>query len=424
MNQTQNFLKLYLPFLLSFICGRLVLQTDLFMISRLGANAIAAHAVPMRIMFLDVILAFSLSPVISVLVASQKNPDDIKNKISLSIQMAIILSILTTVICLFIYPIIAKFSIHDLQVLDYANQAIFWLTLSIPTRLVQFAGSMALHGLSRGSFVIKISIIEIITNLVGNILFMNILNLGFKGSYISTLASSLIVCSITMYALRNYIHFKLFFKFSKEHLIFLKNLTAEFGRILSERVVAYFTLISFTFNSLAGAGLVAFSVAFEIYNLLTVPLIALMRASAIYWSQEGHTGMKELIQNQFTKSLLKWSMILSTIVSLLWVLFSSKLTSLYGINSNILIWWNTFVVFFALTIPTKTINLLLKGAHQSFKNLKHSFYADLFSHWAVLLPILFLGYLTHNPFYYGLSFLVSEVASLMFLGIYSFKVNG
>jgi Na+-driven multidrug efflux pump len=149
-----------------------------------------------------------------------------------------------------------------------------------------------------------------------------------------------------------------------------------------------------------------------------------MRASAIYWSQEGHTGMKELIQNQFTKSLLKWSMILSTIVSLLWVLFSSKLTSLYGINSNILIWWNTFVVFFALTIPTKTINLLLKGAHQSFKNLKHSFYADLFSHWAVLLPILFLGYLTHNPFYYGLSFLVSEVASLMFLGIYSFKVNG
>lgn len=56
------FFDKYYPILGSFITGVIITQTNLMMITPLGERASAAFIVPIKIMFLDPIVAFALAP--------------------------------------------------------------------------------------------------------------------------------------------------------------------------------------------------------------------------------------------------------------------------------------------------------------------------------------------------------------------------
>lgn len=66
------FASAYGVMLFSFIASRLLLQTDLFMLSALGPDATAAFAIPVRVMFIDIIFAMALGPVVLVAIGKEK----------------------------------------------------------------------------------------------------------------------------------------------------------------------------------------------------------------------------------------------------------------------------------------------------------------------------------------------------------------
>lgn len=65
------FWKAYFAVFLSFVTSRLLLQTDILMLTPLGLEATAAFAVPGRLMVIDAIIAFALGPVISVAISRE-----------------------------------------------------------------------------------------------------------------------------------------------------------------------------------------------------------------------------------------------------------------------------------------------------------------------------------------------------------------
>ena len=167
-NIYKKFYKVYLAILLSFMTSRLLFQTDILMVSPLGAIATAAFAVPGKIMIIDTIVAMGLGPVISVSVSREKNLIN-KNKIITSaLGFTFFISILLMIIGFIIYPILNNIFIVNNEIRDFSKSAIFWMTLSIPIRMLNFVSSMCLFASGKSKSVSYIYFFTLSLNLFLN----------------------------------------------------------------------------------------------------------------------------------------------------------------------------------------------------------------------------------------------------------------
>lgn len=416
MNQT-SFLKVFFPFLFSFLCGRLILQTDLLLISKMGQSATAAFGIPMRIMIIDMIVAFSLAPVISVLIASVNNLEMRKIEISRSIQITALLSLILTVLGLILYPYLLKLIVKDSEVYLLAQQSLFILTLAIPTRMIQFSATMALHAVGKGNRVIWITFSELLLNLCLDLFLVYKMNLGFKGVYIGTAICSVVSMLITLFQLRHDMNYLIFLKLDLNGLKkFLKHLSAEFGRLSSERLVAFSLLFAFTFGKQSEIRVGVFSIASECLFLGGIPSIAAMRAASIQLAPLKHLSIKESYKHLYP--IMKNGFVILLGCSVLLLYFGTNAgEKLYHLTDEAMLWWKPFIFSFAILLPVKWIENLQRGVLQSKKHYSVLTKLDFGTQWFCLLPLVSIGIYLNQPSIVWRSYVITEGLSLFLLTV-------
>lgn len=414
MMKEKSYLQIFWPFLLSFSCGRIVLQTDLFMVSRLGSDAIAAFGVPMRVMLLDIIAAFALAPVVSVWVSGASSREVRKERVEGGLQLGLLVGLICLVLGLFCYPQFLKLLSLQESVKGLAQQAVFWLTLAIPTRLLQFTGSMILHGAGLGHRVIRVSLIEICLNLFFNYLFIFHLNRGFQGSYESTLLCSFLSCTQTLFILKQEFGLQGLFRLNSHVTSFLPKVFTEALRLVSEKGAGFVLLWLFTAPFSNPAVLPAFSVASEVLFFLTVPFVASMRASAIVLARWENLSLSHLFK-KFKNILL--TMTLGALLGAFLIFFFSRWigASFYALQGESLHWWYVFCLFLALMLPVKVFDSFQRAIFQSKQKLKFITKVDLVLQWLVLVPIVALGVYQQSPHFVWAAYLIVEIGSLIVL---------
>lgn len=407
----------FYPFLISFMISRLLLQTDLVMVSRLGEAATAAFALPVRVMFLDIVVAFAFAPVISVMVGGARDESEKSMIIRSALVIAAISGVLITAAGLALYPWILSLVTPDRAVLLLGKQAVFWLTIAITPRLVQFAASMAIHGDGKGRFVVPMNATLFVLNAIFDWLFIFHLGMGFAGSYIGTLICSFLGMVWSLWLLRRHLRGGVTHLQSKKWVsAFLSGSTAEFGRLISERGAALAVLYVFAQGESTTPRLGAFAAASELQNLLFMPGIAAMRATAVVAAPLAASSKKELYRS-LSSVAAAGLLVAFSLGALAMATSSVSGHALYGLSEEGMRWWRPFCALLCIWLPLKFVDCLQRGVWQANKQLWNLFAADAGSAWLIMLPLLVLAMRHAEPWAVWGAVFAGDCAAATFLYI-------
>jgi Na+-driven multidrug efflux pump len=381
------FIAAFTPFLISFASGRIIAQTDMIMVARFGEAATAAFSIPLRIMLLDMVVAFALAPVVSVMVGSARGEHERAATIGRAMTAGAVLAVLLTAAGLIVYPRIVSLVSNDPEIRSLATQATFWLTLAIPARLMQFTASMALHGSGRGRHLIPLNLAGVVLNALLNAALMFGAGHGFQGAYESTFACSYLTMAWSLYLLREPTRGRLFAPLPLgEAARMAARIAPEIGRLASERLHAFATL--WAFSAWAGLpGLSAFAVAGEFMFILFMPAIAAMRAAAVQLAPEADRPFPALLAS--VAPLARSAAALSFVVGAIAVVLAGPLgVGVYNLSPEAMAWWRSFVLLMCLWLPVRAADAFQRGVWQAQGRLGSIFAVDVLAQWLISIPLL------------------------------------
>lgn len=418
---TNLFHSIY-PFFLTFIVGRLVNQTDVIMASQISANAAAAFAIPVRISIIDMIVAFSLAPVISVLVAEKTESKERTRIVQMCLTITFYLSLILTALGLLIYPLFVKMLVPNQEIAQLATSAVTWLTLSIPIRLCYFAISMAIHGSGNGKYLPIVGIFNLALNIVLNYLFIYPLNFGFAGIYIATFITSIISLTYAGWVLQSKSKIPIrFVSLDKDWCInFFYKQFAEFSRVASERILSLVEVAIIA--SALGSALLSFSIGSEFLFLMYTPFLAVLRGTAIEITKCSFADFST--KYDAVKSLAKKGFIVLALFALaLLPLYKIIAEKGYNMPSSSLEWWKYIFIFGCLAIPLKWVDALQRASFQADKKLHELAKIDIVIDWCISIPILFTGIALESPLIAFSFFIITPTLKILAMHFKSLQMK-
>jgi Na+-driven multidrug efflux pump len=404
-----NFLATLGSLILSLVALRIMLQTDVLMLAPLGQNALAAFAVPSRIMFIDQIVAFGIGPIASVLIA-QSSKDDRPQIVRKLISSTLLVGLLTTAVCFLSYPPLLHYVVKDATVLELSKTAVFWMTASIAMRMLIFVSSMCLFAAGIRAPVIAMYALTVCANLVLNWVFIYAMGLGFSGAYLATTLVVVMELGWLLYAVKKYLTPSLFIRpdWSWIHSVIHK-IGAEWLRLLSWQAESMLTLALFIFFFVRPQQLAAIGIAAETSGLLMMPLIALMRTIAMEQSDpERQSHSFAAMLRQLARPLASITA-LYAIVGLVLALLAQEIgRQLYHLDGVALAWWRHFTYVYALALPIFVLSAVVRGwlqAKSAFFQLARS---DILASWLLFIPLISMGAYLENPLVFFAAFLLKD----------------
>ena len=390
-------LNTYFPLLIGFMLGKLISQTDLLMLARLGNDAVAAFAVPSRIMIFDMIVAFSLAPVVSVFVASEKNQKNKVNIIKNCISTSLIIGIILMLIGLVFYPAINKFIIVDKNIQSLSHSAIVLMTFAIPTRLTQFVLTMILHSLSSGKKIILIDSIILALNFALNYILMFYFEVGFVGCYISTFFCSLVSFAWMYFYLKSKLEVNSLLVIPQKSWLkeFLSKSSAEWLRLGLFQMVGVLTLYLINHVGSSESTLVAFSASAELHHFILIPMIAFMRAIGISSSGSSYETLTGRV-TELSSVLRNGALLLIPISIVLFWTAPFIGEKVYSLPKNSIESWNSYIYFVSGSLVLFYLNSVYRGVFQSLKLFSTLTKIEFVTKWIVYLPLVFFGLKTDN----------------------------
>ncbi len=419
-----DLLKILLPMLWSFLAAKIIVQTDVIMLAPLGTYALAAFAIPMRVMIIDIIAAFAIAPVIGVIISSAKTENKrhyiIKNAFSLSLYLSLIL----TGIGLVFYPQLVTHIINNFEIAFLAKNAIFWLTMAIPARLIQFVCTMIFFATKRGNYLLPIYLGSIIANGILDWLLIYFFKMGFSGSYLSTFFVSYLEVFYTLFLLRK--NFSILKIFQPPNMVWVKKLfsqiSSEFARLVSWQFLSFTILLLFSLKLVWVLPLSIYAVAMEFYVFLTIPLIAVMRAIAILLAK--YNKINGIHLYWALKKIAFIGFILTFMISILLILSGNYFgENIYHLNKGVLSLWKSFIWLTALGLPLYFLNSLQRGVWQSQQKYQVIFLLELFLSWPISIFTVYYGLVTRNYWVLWSGTLIIELLIALFLFYCRKKIN-
>lgn len=137
------------PMVVASVMGQAIAQTDLWVISTLGEQAVAAAAVPQRLLLLDSITAMAMGPVVGLSVAGAVSAHARRRAVQGGLVGATAAGLLIAAVGLAVLPFLVDTLVAAPAVRDHTRSALWWLLIATPVRLAQFVGAMALFALRR-----------------------------------------------------------------------------------------------------------------------------------------------------------------------------------------------------------------------------------------------------------------------------------
>lgn len=386
------------------------------MISPLGAEATAAFAVPGRLMIIDAIVAFALGPVVSVAVSRESQAQQKHAVIKSSLGFTFALSLFLVGVGLWVYPLAVDYFVIDSRTKNLASDAVFWLTLSIPIRLLVFITTMCLFACEQGRRVSIIYLITLMTNAILNWLLIYQFSFGFAGSYIATVIVSAIELTWLLWLMSRLINAWPFSRFQWQWLQkIIQQAGTEWGRLVSWQAEGVVILVLLASKIEWFPIFSAFGVISEFSALLLMPLIALMRTTAMQVAAAYPDGqLKEGWQNLKPICMLVCAI---TAVLGLTLVFLSRPLGLYAyhLEGERLLWWSAFILFYGLTLPMFAYNHLIRGCYQAYGKFARIAAIEIIMTWIIFIPLLWFALNQFAPFLFFSAYVVKEATVAIWL---------
>lgn len=408
---TVEFWKTFASFVASFIAMRLMAQTDLVMLAPLGHEALAAFAIPNRIMFLDSIVAFGIGPVASVLVS--RAPVDKRSEVAAQvISNTFFLSTIVALACLVIYPLVVERTVLEPSVAKLAKLGVLWLTVSIPVRMLVFVATMCLFAGGVRKPVIAVYVITVLANGLLNWLLIYKLGLGFQGSYMATGLVSCIELGWLLLALKRHMKADLLVMPSLAWIRDVyRKIGAEWVRLVSWQAEALIVVASLASMWPQQSALAAFGVSSELSALLVMPLMALMRTIAVYQNNPQYKSASLGRMVEQLRAPLGVILAVYVLVGVLIFSFSQVMASqVYHLSGASLHWWHRYAQVYLLAFPCFVVSATLRGWLQSEGAFANLAAIDMSLTFALFLPAILAGAYLSEPLLFFGAYLVKDVA--------------
>ena len=328
-------LKLILLFSIPILIGNVFQQlyhlADLFIVGRLlGENALAAVGASAPIFFMFLIIAFSFTGGLTAITAQRfgaKDYDSVRSSVTHSIRASLVLgAFLTLILFVILNPLLKVLNVPASIYKDSYN---FILILGSAMIIIIFSNLLFgfIRALGDSRTPLYFLVFTTIINIIFNLIFIKIFNLGVIGSALGTVFAIIISVLCCLIYIKKYIpilhiskqDWKYNKSFMKEHLNIAIPMSIQFS-ILSLSIM----IIQAVCNSFGEKIIVGFSIALRIEQLATQPLMAIGLAMATFVAQNYGAGKFSRIREGIKKSVLA-SFAISLIMSICVFIFGKKL---------------------------------------------------------------------------------------------------
>ncbi len=383
----QHFLSVFFPVLGSFVTSRLLVQTDIIMIAPLGPDAVAAYAVPQRVMIIDAIVAFALMPIVGIRVSRAQSNEDKRRAVQSALGLTSFIGVALAAIGWVLYPMLAALIVRDTQVLPLAHEAVHWMTASIPVRMLTAVATSCVFALGTTKCLKYLYMATVTLNAALNWLLIYRIGFGLAGSYASTTIVSALECLVVLGVVSRYTQSMPIGRFKMDWLRSVaKELGAEWFRLLNWQAEGFALLSLFSINASWTPQMAVFSVTTSIAALLTMPLIAAMRATAISATQRSST-LDPCTAQAATREIGYLLVLVCGLIGAAFAIFGfTGGERLYRFSEQQGSWWQAFVVCASFLLPISGLCAVKRGVLQTEGKYGLIARCDLFATWLWCLP--------------------------------------
>jgi Na+-driven multidrug efflux pump len=241
--------------------------------------------------------------------------------------------------------------------------------------------------------------------------------LGFVGAYIATCIVSIIQLAWFLYLLACLVRGFPFSGFSWQWLTKIAlQLGAEWGRLLSWQAEGLLILILLASKVEWLPVLSAFSVISEFSALLLMPLIALMRTSAMQIAaiNPGSTTLRE--SWLLLKSVRAWACVITAVFGISLIFLSNTLgIYAYHLEAERLLWWNTFLLVYGIVLPCFAYSHLIHGCYHACGNFSRVAITQVVVTWSMFMPLVWVALHQGKPLMFFIAFALKEVLVAIWL---------
>lgn len=409
MNNGKTFLTVFIPMLAAFVAGKVIVQIDLVMIAGLGVEAVAAFAVPSRVMLIDLIVAFSIAPVVSVMVARAAPGPDRRDTVTRALALSFYVSLAVTLAGVIAYPRLVSTIVATDNVAELARQATFWLTIAIPIRVMQFVAVMALYAVGRGTRFLWVLCVSLLLKVPLNLVLIDVM--GFQGCFVATAVISVIEFAAALWLLRAELDTRRMWVPPSWTWVagFTRQALPEAGRVSAYFGLMFVVLTLYASEAAWVPRLSAYTVAMELQVLLSMPMIAAMRSVAVMLAARTRSdGVSPYLAS---RPVAVAGGAIAVLVGAAVLLGGDALGAIvYQLPRAALEWWTPYTVVALALIPVTFLGTLQRGIWHSQQRYNFVFLTESAAQWGLLLPSAYLGLRWDAPWIAWSGMLLSEIA--------------
>ncbi|MFB7169890.1 MATE family efflux transporter [Streptomyces sp. NPDC056254] len=379
------------PMMVASVMGQAIAQTDLWVISTLGEEAVAAAAVPQRLLLLDAITAMAMGPVVGLSVAGAVSAHARRRAVQGGLIGATAAGLLIAALGLAVLPYLVDALVAAPAIRDNTQSALVWLLIATPVRLAQFVGAMALFALRRSRPLLVLYAVAVLANAALDLLLVHGAGMGFAGAYAATSVIAAIECAVTVWLLRDHLRVPLRIRDSVRWLRQVaRSMLTEWGHMLSVIGFELLLVLTLTLHASWADRLAAFSAGAVLTATLHIPITALVNATGMV-----HKGAAPSPREW--RHLRRWVLGVSAGVGVLVTITAwTVLPGLYGLHGPAATWFTWLMAGQAAAFPFRLLAATAEGRHKAADRFGVVLRLRLLQEFAISLPVFLVGLLTDN----------------------------
>ncbi|PGT82003.1 MATE family efflux transporter [Bacillus sp. AFS040349] len=387
------------PIFIETLLHMLMGNADTLMLSQYSDNSVAAVGVSNQILFLLIVMFGFIATGTTILVAQYiggTNYKDAKEVSTVSLSANLLFSILISVVI-----VIASEDILQLMNLppELMPDATIYLQLvggfSFVQALIMTSGAiLKSYGYTKDTMYL--TIFMNLLNIIGNYFFIfgpfGFPVLGVQGVAISTVVSRIIGLFIILYILKKRVHFTLnlkeLFKLPVHHL---KNLL-HIGVPTAGEQLSYNTSQMVITIFITMIGTEALTTKVYAQNLMMLILLFSLAVSQgtqilvgyMIGAKDYEAAYKRCLQSLYA------GIIISTLMAIIFSLFSDSLLGIFTSNERILEVGGILILLTIILEPGRAFNMVIIGSLRAAGDIRFPTYVGILSMWGVSVPIAYI----------------------------------
>lgn len=387
------------PILIEVFLQTMMRFSDVFMLSFVSDEAVAAIGVVNQIMMFTFVL-FNFTAMGSGIVVSQfvgaKQPDKVRKTIAHAITINLLFGILISVtVVSFRYQFLNLFNL-EASLYQYADVYMVIVASALFAQAMVLTVSAILQAMGHTKDVMAVVLVMNVLNVFGNYLFifgaLGVPALGVAGVAITTA-----ICRIgAMFAIFVILYKRLPVKIKFKHLIHLEkdyiskimNIGAPAaGEQLSYNISQI--LLTIIITTMGATALATRIYAQNIMAFMTVFSMSISKGMQIYIGQLVGAGEQEqAYKNMFIG--LKYALIVALSIGSVLAIFGQQVFSFFSSDPDIITLGSIVLIIGLLLEPGRTSNLVIISALRASGDARFPVFIGMLSMWGVCVPVAYV----------------------------------